>query len=387
MAGFIISLDNPESLKLYAEHGVYATKLSAPKSTAWMAHHEGTFADYASMKAGDNVYFFIKRRIYGIGKLINVGPDCKFFNFPRAAYPETFAYLEIRPNLLWDEGEESINQRCVCFFEPDPFFFQAGVDMDDVLSSNPRAFRMLRAFWKLSFIKFDDDENQAFRDVLLKRNAALLRYSIPPSHSVFKFTPVHAEMVEKTLRAEYSIETGMRVMLAQCAVGDRLNHEMALEAGLLHKLSIQAPDTRSIFGEWDYISHQVIASPFKPIDYMDKMDLFGYAYLPGFKPTRSRVLVAEIKRDMASEENIDQLLKYVDWVKDEYCFGDYDMIHAFLVASDFPRNVIAHRQNVALRKYTVGMRPAQSREWRNVKLIRYRFDQSLLSLTFDEINT
>jgi hypothetical protein len=385
MAGFIISLDNPESLKLYTKHGAYATKLSAPKTAAWKAHHEGTFADYASMKAGDNIYFFIKRRIYGVGKLVNVGPDCKFFNYPRAAYPESPSYVGIRLDLLWDEGEESINQRCVCFFEPDPFFFQTGIDMDDALSSNPRAFRMLRAFWKLSFIKFDDDENQAFRDVLLKRNAAMLTSSASPESGVFRFAPIHSRVVEKTIRPEYSMISGMQVVLSKCADGERLNHEMALEAGLLYQLSIQSPEVCSIFGKWDYISHQVIASPFKPIDYMDKMDLFGYAYLSGFKPTKARVLVAEIKRDTASEENIDQLLKYVDWVKDEYCFGDYDMIHAFLVACDFPRSVLAHNQDVALRKYTVGMRPAKSKEWRNLKLVRYRFDRSLLSLGFEEV--
>jgi hypothetical protein len=27
-----------------------------------------------------------------------------------------------------------------------------------------------RAFWKLSFIKFSDEENQAFKNILLRRN-------------------------------------------------------------------------------------------------------------------------------------------------------------------------------------------------------------------------
>ena len=49
---------------------------------------------------------------------------------------------------------------------------------------------------------------------------------------------------------------------------------MAIEAGLIHQLSIKDPQTCEIFGTWDYLSHQFIASPFKPIDYMDKMDLF-----------------------------------------------------------------------------------------------------------------
>jgi hypothetical protein len=48
MAGYIFSLDNPESLRLYTQSGVYATKLSPPVG-AWGIHHEGTFADYATM--------------------------------------------------------------------------------------------------------------------------------------------------------------------------------------------------------------------------------------------------------------------------------------------------------------------------------------------------
>jgi hypothetical protein len=69
MAGYIFGLDSLESLLRYTENGVYATKLSTP-TTSWKAHHEGTFADYATMKAGDNIYFFIQRKIYGIGRLV-----------------------------------------------------------------------------------------------------------------------------------------------------------------------------------------------------------------------------------------------------------------------------------------------------------------------------
>ena len=57
---------------------------------------------------------------------------------------------------------------------------------------------------------------------------------------------------------------------------------MAIEAGLIHQLSINDPHTCDLFGEWDYLSHQVIASPFKPIDYMDKMDLFYVIWMCNF---------------------------------------------------------------------------------------------------------
>jgi len=77
VAGYIFSLDNLDSLNLYTQNGVYATKLSPP-TRLWGTHHEGTFADYATMQKGDNIYFFIKRKIYGVGKLVSLGSDCKF---------------------------------------------------------------------------------------------------------------------------------------------------------------------------------------------------------------------------------------------------------------------------------------------------------------------
>lgn len=380
MAGYIFSLDNFDSLRLYTKNGLYATKLSSP-SHSWMTHHEGTFADYATMQAGDSIYFFIQRKIYGIGKLVSLGHDCKFFNFPGAGKPQRFTYQDVKQRLLWDEGDVSVNQRCICVFEPDPCFFKSGIDMDDVLSSNPSAFKMLRAFWKLSFIKFDDEENQAFRDIILKRNQEFLSTSRQPGNS-FEFQPVHAQVSERLSLGGYGLELGMAIILSSCVEKDRLKHEMAIEAGVLHQLSVKDEQTCAVFDTWDYLSHQVIASPFKPIDYMDKMDLFGYSYIPGFKPTKSRFLVGEIKKDVAQSEDVDQLLKYVDWVSDEYCFGDYSMIHAFLVAYEFDQGVLEHKQDVGIRKYTAGVRPAQSLEWDEVSLVKYSFNSDLAKIEF-----
>lgn len=379
MAGYIFGLDSLDSLRLYTRNGAYATKLSAP-TTGWMGHHEGTFADYATMRAGDNIYFFIQRKIYGIGRLVNVGSDCKYFNFPSASRPQAFAHTSVVPQILWDEGAVSVNQRCVCFFEPDPHFFAAGVDMDDVLSSNPNAFKMLRVFWKLSFIKFDDEENQGFRDILLKRNQSVLAAS-PEDGGVFDFRPSR-EAITDRISPQHAFDHGVKNVLAACADGNRLRHEMAIEAGIIHQLSISDEDTRAVFGDWDYLSHQVVASPFKPVDYMDKMDLFGYAYVAGFKPTKARFLVCEIKRDVARPEDIDQLMKYVDWVRDEYCHGDYSMIKAFFIAYDFTEGVVEHKRAIGIRKYTIGVRPARSLEWDAVQLLQYAFNEPSNRIVF-----
>ena len=255
--------------------------------------------------------------------------------------------------------------------------------MDDVLSSRPNAFKMLRAFWKLSFIKFDDEENQAFKDIILKRNQDVL--ASPTEEGVFDFHPNHEAIGARVQQGDYSLASGMIEVLKSASESTLLRHEMALEAGVLHQISVGENDTRDIFGDWDYLTHQVIASPFKPIDYMDKMDLFGYAHIPNLAPTRARFLVGEVKRAQAEPNNIDQLLKYVDWVKDEYCFGDYSMIYAYLVAHNFDDQVIERAQVVGVRNYTVGVRPAISGAWRNLRLVRYKFNPRTSKLDFDLI--
>ena len=111
-----------------------------------------------------------------------------------------------------------------------------------------------------------------------------------------------------------------------------------------------------------------MASPFKPIDYMDKMDIFGYRYIPGY-PTISRYLVIEIKRDVAQDDVMGQIMKYVDWINSEYAHNNYSMIEAYIVAADFSEEAVAARNEICQRTYL------------SVKLIKYEFTDNELLLT------
>ncbi|MGP4060238.1 hypothetical protein [Halobacillus sp. H74] len=201
MAGYIFNLDSEDSLRSIIDTGVYSTKLNVPKNGIWNIPIEGTFADYLSMKNGDNVYFFLNRKVYGIGKLINIGIDCKYLNFPEADFPSGVDYKSIRKHLLLDNGVESVNNRFICTFEPSPYFFSTGIDMDDVLASNPKSFRMLRAFWKLSFLKVDDEENRALKDIILKRNE---EYLVNKGGKYTSTVSLHSE-ISKKINRKYNI--------------------------------------------------------------------------------------------------------------------------------------------------------------------------------------
>jgi hypothetical protein len=382
MAGFLFSLDSEESLIDSINKGIYSTRLSAPNNV-WRTHHEGTFADYCSMREGDNVYFFIDRKIYGIGTLTNINGDCKFLNYPNANLPTVQNYDEIQNQLLLDIGLESINMRFICTFVPYPVFFRNGIDMDEILSSSPNSFKILRAFWKLSFIKFSDEENQAFKNILLRRNIEAIDY--PNNENTFNtnFQEFHNLINERTANNNlYSLSIAPFLNTIVNENGF-LKHEMAVEAAIIFQLTINHPQTTNIFGYWDYLTHQVIASPFKPIDYIDKMDIFGYRYIENQKPTLSNYLVIEIKKNKVIAQDVLQLMKYVDWVKNEYSFGDYGMIKAFIVGFEFTDDALAEFENIVDRKFIYGVRPSVSATWNDVKLVSYSFNEHTNLLDFE----
>lgn len=272
-------------------------------------------------------------------------------------------------------NKNNIDNRCFCIFKSYPNFFAQGIDMDDVLSSNPNKFKMLRAFRKLSFVKIDEDENKALKDIILKRNEEFI---FSEDDSVFKYDYELQKNILDKLDERYIMNSKM--ILESCNKDTCIKHEMAIEAALMEILSNEKD---SIFGSWDYISHQVVASPFKPIDYMDKMDMFGFRYIKGFE-TISKYLTIEIKKDAAKKDVIDQVMKYVDWINEEYAYGDYGMIEAFIVAHDFSNEVINYRNSVCIRNYTKGRRPTIAGVWKNVRLIKYKYENE--KIRFYEID-
>lgn len=374
MAGYIMTLDNVDSLIECITKGVYSTKFGSINHGRWDTAKEGTFADYYSMKRDDNIFFFIKRKIYGIGRLVDIGGDCKYLNYSGAGDPINYSVAEYHsrdPLVDWDNP----GNRCICFFKPHPFFFKKSVDMDEALSSAPSKFKMLRAMWKLSFVKIDDEEAQALFDIILKSNEDNLQNGT----NIFPFDSSVHDKAYHRIKQHHRMEAYS--ILAHCSNGlqEPLKHEMAIEAYLC---SVLGQENDTPFGKWDYISHQVVASPFKPIDYMDKIDLFGYRYIRGYK-TISKYLVAEIKKDSATTDVIDQIMKYVDWVNQEYTHGDYSMIEAYVIASNYPEEVIQKRDAECIRNYIKGYRPSEAAKWSNVRLIRYEYNEE--GLIFEEI--
>ena len=361
MAGYLITLNDENSLAEIVKNGIYSTIMNSPSYSTWGTSHEGTFADYLSMKAGDLIFFFVKRKIYGCGKLTNIGADCKYLNYTEAGSPkgdQSSNYIETR---LLQSGDS--RNRCFCTFEPSPAFFKNGIDMDAILQNKNNPFRSVRTLWKVSFIKMDDDETLALFRVLMKANEDVITDESAQ-------LPFDKAFHSRLLRLElYQYKMHRQFLISSCKDerNHLLKHEMALEAALCEILTTE---NREPFGKWDYISHQVAASPFKPIDYMDKMDIFGYRYIPGYD-VKSKYLIAELKKDIATVDIIEQIMKYVDWVSYEYANKDYSMIEAYIIAADFEDDVKKLVEEYCVRDFTKGYRPTEFCIWNNLKMVKY----------------
>ena len=162
-------------------------------------------------------------------------------------------------------------------------------------------------------------------------------------------------------------------MLQTCTIGTRTKHEMALEAAVVYDLCHERIHE---LGVWDYVSHQVIASPFKPIDYMDKIDVLAMRYLPNTK-IPCKYLVAELKKDVADAfaETCDKL------GVSKYAYGDYEAIEACIIAAEYPEDIGAYYSEVVQRYYTLGSHPVRNKHWSNLKLLRYSYADGELSYT------
>lgn len=360
MAGYLITLNEEIALESIVEKGVFSTIMKPPQYSYWGVHHEGTFADYFSMKEGDLVFFFSKRKIYGCGQLKNIGTDCKYLNYEQAGRPKGDASDSYENTHLLESGDS--RNRCFCTFVPFPAFFKKGVDMDEVLQARDNPFRSVRTLWKLSFIKMDDDESNALFRLILKSNED----DLSNNDEQIPFDSSFHSKLKRLISYSYSLKR--HVIIDSCKEnGNLLRHEMALEAALCEILT---KENKEPFGKWDYISHQVAASPFKPIDYMDKMDIFGYRYIPGFD-VKSKYLIAELKKDIATVDIVEQIMKYVDWVSNEYANKDYSMIEAFIIAADFEEEVKDLVKKHCVRNFTKGFRPTQYCVWSNLKMVKY----------------
>ena len=405
MAGFFIVLgdikdDNgriitpaKDVLTELCHWGMYSTNLPVREGTQkWSKPKVSTFTDYFSMRENDFVFFFSDRKIYGAGRLVNVGDDCKYWSFEGANRPQTYSAEQIAASRL----TESITpgNRCICFFEPVEYFSHA-IDMDEALTAFPDSFKSLRTIQGRTFIKLGDEEAMALFAVLHRRNVACANDTVIDWNPPIFERNIHTEVCEKVTNSPGIYKFSIESLLENYPrwEGSGIKEEMAIEAAVVNALSSGLEP----FDRMSYVTHQVSASPAKPVEYMEWMDIFGYSISDdlsgGNIPIQfgiNKYYVMEIKREFLhlqpprrgretksiqkTKAIANQLMKYVDWIAKNYASGNYPMVKGVLIANGFDNQFIEYCQSVCIRNYNIGYRNSTPAVWQNFELIRYSFD-------------
>lgn len=238
---------------------------------------------------------------------------------------------------------------------------------------------MIRAMEGVSFIKIDDEENRALKEFIYLSN----REDIS---SKYGYDSAEQQSRVSFIKRLDAYKVNLAIINKQHAEPDgTLKPEMMVEANVIDRLNKEG---------WDYVSHQVVASPFKPITWMKKMDVFAYRYLEGYsdlpKPIE-KYLVVEIKKDKGDEDTVMQVMHYVDWICKEYANGDYGRISAEIVCSGY-RNYLAKSKigsakpdlyKAINRQYIVQTEPLESAQWSDLRLLTYAVDRKTGKMHFD----
>lgn len=395
MAGYIFLLAKEgveEALKSIVSSGCFSPNVPLPKENtvnqSWSKEALGAFGDLITIDEGDKVFFFSERTVYGCGKAISLHQNsCILKNYPEASY----VYCRDNQNDLllvedysprFSVNDKYKGNRWFVTFEPDPFFFQEGVDMDDLLGFSPNKIRMLRVIEKVSFIKLDDDEaNEIYNCICLR---TMQRKTILKSFNTMNFSSsVHERIKAKLAKSERPLEyipNSKELVLNRKFTKGEIDIEMAEELALLYHLK---KTYDPLFGHCDYLCQQVPASPFKPVIYIDRIDLFGYSYLKELEGgslserVKKEFLIVELKKGMVQDIHpVVQVMKYVDYVVNEYAEGDYSRVRAVLLAKDFSDDVIDESIKLCQRNFTMFFkREAHPLVWQNFNMINYQRDE------------
>ncbi|MFQ6013897.1 MAG: hypothetical protein ACE5NP_00460 [Anaerolineae bacterium] len=385
MSGYIMNLGTieqragREKLELYCRYGAYGTLIERPSEDSWHHTRERILADYVTVRPGALVFFFLGRNIYGVGRVVGFDVEeqqlAALSNYPGASFPHATTPQNPDDYLWRENGEE--NLRWVIFFEPHPYFFKTGLDMDEVLASDVKGVvRSLRIFERVSFIQMEDEETQVILDLLLRRNEDILNgYPFPDQVFDSRAEQIHTRVREHDL-TRYQID--LDGLIRKHAKRDgSVGHEALVHAWLTNALTQRQEQAVRIFGNWDYVTNQYPASPQKPVQFMDRIDIFGYVekrISQEASPTVVRYKIVEIKKGkVATEEGINQLIKYVDWVAHTRAGGDYSLVDAYFVAHDYADDVVQYVQSTLPKDFVTPRRPYAPAQWKQLELIRYTY--------------
>jgi len=353
----------------------------------WSDAMLATFADYLTMSPGDRVFFFKDRLIYGVGEV--VGDAGALLNYPHSAEPHPPEPRE-EDALLSTVGWKRI--RVAIPFSPSPAFFKVGIDMDEILSSRGAGESWSLRFWEgVSFRQLGPKETGSLVEAFLRRFYGRPNDVIGPSKNREELIRYIKSKGHGALSARELVARDPGAYLTTDGV---FKSEKMLHAVLIDNLRKEEKESD--------IFHEVPASPPKPPRWAESIDILATRRYPGASmDLPAHYDLIEVKKDAETASSLgtlnrvmSQIMRYVDFVAENYADGNYGAIEAHYVAKQYTERCKramkrwkTELKDMTTRPYVlrVGKDKLETQIWDKLRFFEYEWDDAKKYIELSEV--
>lgn len=313
-SGAFIVLYDEDSLRLYLSKGVYGTLLAPqPSLINPRSRHYHVLGDYACLREGTHIFFFIRRKIIYAGEVDGIKSGGSFILNGQTAP----LGREAKAALCWDESNRQIYEHTA---EPGIFSLPTKegdrrcqpyvIRFTDRIGLKGRQIASDDLYWKLGDYPFplpsNSIQNASFC-ILTPAEVGLALDLLKSSKKNFKYES-HDDDPELNSGIRYfdSMSDGIR-NLRTAFENNQFVNEAHLEASILANPGLLPIILRP--HDDDILVRQAPISPFKPAQ-MDRADICFYSDSPASSAPR---LIIELKLGSVNKAAVEQTIRYLEW--------------------------------------------------------------------------
>jgi len=318
-----IFLVSQEHFPKCLEYGVYGG-ISHPQERI----NSEVIAGFEAIRPGDFIFFYVKNvGIYGLWKATS------------------WPFFDERD--IWREKDQSFPYR-ICF-EPSIRQFTKPISLSDVLD--------LRDKGKLWTFDLGTISKKSHHPITTDEGKELIRLLLRNNPIFHPFDPIPRPYVSNGIALPLRLDTDRK---------GQMRVEGYLNAWFMREFS--AGNLKDIIGEYrDFLD-------FVPTSFNTVMDIFlTHVTTLDSVDILHKFTCIELKTGLSIEKDLNQIIKYENWLVRRLAAGDSDMVQSILVAFDFQDKVLEY---VRRRKLI---------EEKTVRLIGYRVSEGQDNITLTEI--
>lgn len=326
--GYHIFLTGESNFHTCLQKGVYGGIHSKGSSKSEQLNSE-VISSFAGIRVGDLVFFYVKNKgIYGLWKVTSE------------------PFYDTTP--IWT-GAKNVYPFRVCF-EPTIRKFSNPIAMTDILDLRDKGRIWtfdLGTMAKKSHYPITSDEGKELIRLLLRNNAIFMEPDpIPKPYLPTKREPLHIDL--------------------QCDKNGRIKYEGYLSAWFMRSFALGK--LKELIGDYrDYLNYV-------PTSFNKVMDIFlTHVTTVDSVDILHKFTCTELKTGIVSEDDLNQIIRYENWIARKLGDGDPEMVQGILVGFDFSKGVLEY------------WRKRKTIEEKTIRLMKYKVNPSRDGITIEEI--